>query len=88
MAKTKTTFVCQSCGAVSMRWAGRCEDCGEWNSIVEEQVIESGTHVRPSIAEGASPSPLRIDRSRLRSVSRLEFSNATGCWGVASFRVR
>lgn len=38
MAKSKTSYVCQSCGAVSARWAGRCENCGEWNTIVEEQV--------------------------------------------------
>lgn len=36
MAKANTTYVCQSCGAVSMRWAGKCESCGEWNSISEE----------------------------------------------------
>ncbi|MFL5260431.1 MAG: DNA repair protein RadA [Hyphomicrobiales bacterium] len=29
-------FVCQSCGSVSSKWAGRCDSCGEWNSIVEE----------------------------------------------------
>src|SRR5262249_40106603 len=37
MAKpAKSTFVCQSCGAVSTRWAGKCASCGEWNTIVEE----------------------------------------------------
>lgn len=36
MAKTRSSFICQSCGAVSSRWAGRCESCGEWNTIVEE----------------------------------------------------
>ncbi|MCT4655308.1 MAG: DNA repair protein RadA [Cohaesibacter sp.] len=36
MARKKSTFVCQSCGAVSTRWAGKCESCGEWNSISEE----------------------------------------------------
>ncbi|WP_181701842.1 DNA repair protein RadA [Chthonobacter albigriseus] len=36
MAKRSTQFVCQSCGAVSTKWAGKCESCGEWNSIVEE----------------------------------------------------
>jgi DNA repair protein RadA/Sms len=36
MAKA-STFVCQSCGAVSSKWSGRCDNCGEWNSIVEEQ---------------------------------------------------
>ena len=36
MAKTPARFVCQSCGAVTPKWAGRCEACGEWNTIVEE----------------------------------------------------
>ena len=31
-------FVCQSCGAEYRKWAGRCDACGEWNSIVEETV--------------------------------------------------
>ncbi len=36
MAKATTRYVCQSCGATSARWAGRCDSCGEWNSYVEE----------------------------------------------------
>ena len=36
MAKPKTQFVCQNCGTVHSRWAGKCEGCGEWNTIVEE----------------------------------------------------
>src|SRR4051794_5367327 len=36
MVKLKTRFVCQSCGAAYPRWAGRCEACGAWNSLVEE----------------------------------------------------
>jgi DNA repair protein RadA/Sms len=36
MVKRSLRFVCQSCGAVSGRWVGKCESCGEWNSIVEE----------------------------------------------------
>jgi DNA repair protein RadA/Sms len=36
MAKTKTQFVCQNCGTVHSRWAGKCDGCGEWNTIVEE----------------------------------------------------
>jgi len=36
MAKTKTSYICQSCGAVSSKWAGKCEACGEWNCIAEE----------------------------------------------------
>jgi DNA repair protein RadA/Sms len=36
MAKPVARFVCQSCGAVTAKWAGRCETCGEWNTIAEE----------------------------------------------------
>ena len=38
MAKSPARFVCQSCGAVFSKWAGRCETCGEWNSVSEEPV--------------------------------------------------
>ena len=36
MAKPASRFVCQSCGAVSAKWAGRCESCGAWNTLAEE----------------------------------------------------
>ena len=36
MAKPRVQFICQSCGAVSSRWAGKCDSCGEWNTLVEE----------------------------------------------------
>jgi DNA repair protein RadA/Sms len=36
LAKTQARYVCQSCGATAARWAGRCDACGAWNSVVEE----------------------------------------------------
>jgi len=36
MARSAAQFVCQACGAVSSKWTGRCDACGEWNTIVEE----------------------------------------------------
>lgn len=36
MAKQHKAFACQSCGTVYPRWLGKCEACGEWNTIVEE----------------------------------------------------
>ena len=36
LARLKSTFVCQNCGAVSPRWQGKCDDCGDWNTLVEE----------------------------------------------------
>ncbi len=48
--KTKTVFVCQNCGTQSPRWAGKCPNCEEWNSYVEETIR---TQVTGNI-EGAS----------------------------------
>ena len=36
MAKTRGSYVCQNCGAITQRWQGKCDSCGEWNSIIEE----------------------------------------------------
>ena len=41
MAKSKTQYVCQNCGATYTKWMGRCENCGEWNTLVE-QIVETG----------------------------------------------
>ena len=63
MGKTKVTFVCQSCGAVAPRWAGRCNECGEWNSIVEEETLDTGTHARLSFVDNAVPRPITENQS-------------------------
>ena len=36
MAKVKKVYVCKECGAQTPQWAGRCSDCGAWNSLSEE----------------------------------------------------
>lgn len=36
MAKPDHIFTCQSCGAIWPRWQGKCDACGEWNTLVEE----------------------------------------------------
>ena len=41
MARTQSKFVCQSCGAVTPRWSGKCESCGAWNTIIEERSNET-----------------------------------------------
>jgi len=63
MAKTKTVYRCTECGAEYFKWQGRCDTCGEWNSLVEETVApkvaaEGGAARRMggvrSLAEGGS----------------------------------
>src|ERR1700754_2553996 len=47
MAKSSTSYVCQSCGATHSKWSGKCEACGGWNTITEEGVA-------PPLGSGAS----------------------------------
>jgi DNA repair protein RadA/Sms len=49
--KFKTVFGCQACGFESSKWLGRCPDCGEWNSFVEER-----QEVPTAAAKGRAPS--------------------------------
>jgi len=55
MSKVKTQFICQSCGAVTARWMGKCPECAEWNTLAEEAVREEGNHKRPSIVAASKP---------------------------------
>src|SRR5689334_2655029 len=41
MARSQARYVCQECGAVHAKWAGRCDACGGWNSLVEEAPQEA-----------------------------------------------
>jgi DNA repair protein RadA/Sms len=47
MARNALTFVCQNCGAAYGRWQGKCEACGEWNTIVEENASTQSPAVGP-----------------------------------------
>lgn len=42
MVKSKSQFVCQQCGATYGKWSGRCDNCGEWNTLVEQAAQSSG----------------------------------------------
>ena len=50
MAKIKSVYVCQNCGAESAKWIGRCNACGEWNTYVEQKIhkgpVRSATPAR------------------------------------------
>ncbi|MEM6851832.1 MAG: DNA repair protein RadA [Pseudomonadota bacterium] len=53
MARSQNSYVCQNCGAVSAKWAGRCEACGEWNTLVLEETAAPGPMTRGSKTRGA-----------------------------------
>ncbi|MEM9418447.1 MAG: DNA repair protein RadA [Planctomycetota bacterium] len=47
MAKTKTQFICRSCGAISPRWMGKCPECGEWDGLEEVKATGKGAGLDP-----------------------------------------
>lgn len=51
MAKAKTQFTCQNCGAQYGKWTGKCENCGEWNTLVE-QAVDTGKSVVARASQG------------------------------------
>ena len=52
MAKVRSKFICQNCGSSFAKWAGRCENCGEWNTLLE-QVVPSESETKGALAKGA-----------------------------------
>lgn len=54
MAKVKTAFFCQNCGAQTPKWMGQCPSCREWNTLVEEVIQkEEKTGWKPSNASSS-----------------------------------
>jgi DNA repair protein RadA/Sms len=78
MATRTQSFICQNCGAAFMRWAGKCEACGEWNTLVEESA--EGTRRPARKGRPFAVEPLKgatQDAPRLAS-GIAEFDRVTG----------
>jgi DNA repair protein RadA/Sms len=68
MPKTKIEFVCQSCGSRAPKWLGKCAECGEFNTLVEEVARPEESARRPVLSE-ERPVPITevqpVDRPRI-----------------------
>ena len=77
MAKTKTTFFCQKCGAQHSKWMGKCPQCNEWNTIVEEvlqkEVVQSWDSSQSS--SGKKSKPFRVSEIVTNQEERLKTRN-------------
>ena len=71
MTKRTVLFVCQSCGAESPRWMGKCPVCNEWNTLVEETTVVSKKKGSRSWVERSKPVPL----TEIKSVAEPRFSS-------------
>ena len=71
MAKKKSSFVCQNCGYKSAKYLGRCPNCGEWSSFVEEVEVQEVKNQRVSMT-GERSKPLKLDEVELFDTPRIE----------------
>lgn len=63
MPKSKSQFVCQNCAATFPKWSGRCENCGEWNTLVEQAPTSAGSSVvAKSVGSGKRLAPQSIGK--------------------------
>ena len=66
MAKEKKQYNCQSCGAITHKWAGQCGDCGEWNTLTESIVAPAAaTNDRIGNYSGSTSSICNLDEADL-----------------------
>ena len=78
MAKTKSVYFCNNCGAESPKWIGRCPVCGEWNTYVEEVVSTksaAGGRGEFGTMEQSKVRPQRIDDIQITEESRIDLGN-------------
>ena len=77
MAKTKTTYFCQNCGAQHSKWVGQCSNCKEWNTVVEEviQKEEKRNWKSPSNSQKIVSKPLKIQEIELNTEERVITKN-------------
>ena len=74
MAKTKTSFFCQSCGFQSPKWLGKCPSCNSWNSFTEEvlQKESSKKTWTNSDSPARAPQPVRINDIEQHAEERID----------------
>ena len=65
MAKSTTSYSCSACGNVTTKWSGRCEACGEWNTLVEE-------------ASSGPPGGLKAQKAGTKRSGKAEFTALDG----------
>jgi DNA repair protein RadA/Sms len=92
MKKAKTYFSCQSCGYHAPRWLGRCPDCGEWDTMIEEKINEPSPSQVEYLGIDVTEAPLPITEVRLDEEDRIstcikEFDRVLGGGLVAGAMV-
>jgi DNA repair protein RadA/Sms len=72
MAKTKTTYICSACGANFASWAGRCNACGEWNTLEEQIDIRESSRSDGILKSGKALQTVSLDKKVTKESKRLD----------------
>jgi DNA repair protein RadA/Sms len=73
MAKVKSAFFCQSCGAQSAKWVGKCPVCSEWNTFVEEVIEREETKISSkSFSVKRESKPILLKQVEKQDVQRID----------------
>lgn len=75
MAKIKKKFVCQNCGYSTPKWMGRCTECGEWNSFVEELDMPTEQGKKNTLERVVYTKPKRIEEIIPQKEDRFKTKN-------------
>lgn len=67
-SRSKSVYVCQVCGTQSPRWMGKCPDCGQWNTMVEERLEKQQDIGKSKRHDG--PKPLALESIEARDEDR------------------
>jgi len=68
MVKSRTQFTCQNCGANYPKWVGKCDNCGEWNTLLEQAPVSVG---KSAVARSSNSGNILSVRT-MRSISSEE----------------
>lgn len=82
MAKPRSVYVCQNCGAESAKWIGRCNSCGEWNTYVEQRIhkvpAKTGMEGKTEYATATSLEQLDAEKVARIDLKNGEFNRVLG----------
>ena len=74
--KTKSVWFCSNCGNEYSKWLGRCPACGEWNSMVEKEVVTGKGPAAAITVPGGGEKPLRLKDVSASTEDRLSLGSA------------
>ena len=92
MARVSVSYICQQCGSTFPKWAGKCDDCGAWNTLVEERKDATAGPSKQAVGRRVALEPLQSAKAaallpRMQS-DISEFDRVAGEVGAEHFRRR